>query len=79
MPFGSSGAYRDIPKLLRSDFALHYLRMNGIVSAANAYGKQSGQWMRFDDPASIVAKAHDVTTDLLGGMLMWEPPRRESP
>lgn len=69
---GSIGAYRDIPMLLRSGFALHYLRINGVISAAYAYDRPSGRWMSFDDPASVVAKAHYVMTHHLGGMMMWE-------
>lgn len=68
----SVGAYRDVPSLLKSGFALHDLRIDGAISAAYAYDAKSGTWMSFDDPASVAAKARYVTAHHLGGLMMWE-------
>lgn len=64
--------YRDVPSRLKSGFIIHYLRTNHFISATFAYDRRLGEWMSFDDPASVAAKAHYVTTHHLGGMMMWE-------
>jgi len=68
----SVGAYSDVPSVLNSGFAVHYLLIDGAISAAYAYDRKSGEWMSFDDPASVAAKGRYVTAHHLGGMMMWE-------
>ena len=66
------GAYRDVPRLLESGFRLHYVWTDHVISAAFAYDRRTGQWVSFEDPASVAAKADYVKRRDLGGMTMWQ-------
>lgn len=66
------GAYRDVPRLVKSGFVLHYVNINHAISAAYAYNATSATWMSLDDPDSVAAKAQYVTSHGLGGLMMWE-------
>jgi chitinase len=66
------GTYRAMPRLLESGFRLHYVWVDHVISAAFAYDRRTGQWISFEDPASVAAKARYVRSHGLGGMAMWQ-------
>ena len=68
----AGGTYRDVPQLLESGFRLHYVWADHVISAAFAYDRRTGQWISFEDPASVAAKARYVRSHDLGGMAMWQ-------
>lgn len=66
------GSYRAAQKLLESGFKPHYIRVDGRISAVFAFSPATRQWISYDDPASIAAKADYVVSRHLAGMMMWE-------
>lgn len=66
------GSDRVALRLLDTGFRPHQLLIGGTLSAVYAYSASSGEWMSYDNPASIAAKAHYVIARHLGGMMMWE-------
>jgi chitinase len=66
------GSYRAAQRLLGSGFAAHRQLIGGKLSAVYAYSASQHQWISYDDPDSIAAKADYVKARHLGGMMMWE-------
>ncbi|MEJ0005941.1 MAG: glycoside hydrolase family 18 protein [Steroidobacteraceae bacterium] len=66
------GTDRAVQKVLKSGFSLHYVRVNGKISAAYAYSKSGQQWISYENPTSLKAKAQYVLARHLAGMMMWE-------
>lgn len=58
--------------VLQSRFTQQYVRVNGKISAAYAYSASAHQWISYDNPASVRAKADYAVAKHLGGMMMWE-------
>jgi len=66
------GSYQVARKLLESGFTQHCLLVDNKISAVYAYNKLSWQWISYEDPSSITAKANYVLAMHLAGMMMWE-------
>jgi GH18 family chitinase len=66
------GSYRLAESLLKSGFTAHYVRVNGRLSAVYAYSPSGRQWLSYDDPELVAAKARYVVARHLAGMMMWE-------
>ena len=67
-----NGSYQVARKLPESGFTQHYLLVDNKISAVYAYNKLSRQWISYEDPLSIAAKANYVLSRHLAGMMMWE-------
>jgi chitinase len=66
------GTYRTAQRLLQSGFAAHRQMIGGKLSAVYAYSVALKQWISYDDPDSVAAKADYVMTRHLAGLMMWE-------
>ncbi|MGH8218027.1 MAG: glycoside hydrolase family 18 protein [Steroidobacteraceae bacterium] len=66
------GSDRVAQRLLKSGFTPHRLLIGGKLSAVYAHNAALRQWISYDDPASIAAKADYVMARHLAGMMMWE-------
>ncbi len=66
------GSYRAAQRLLESGFVPHRLLIGGKLSAVYAYNASLHQWISYENPDSVAAKAACVKATHLGGMMMWE-------
>jgi chitinase len=66
------GSYRTAQRLLHAGFTRQDIRINGEVSAVYAYSAAAKQWISYEDPSSVDAKARYVLARRLAGMGMWE-------
>jgi GH18 family chitinase len=66
------GSYSMAQHLLRTGFTPQYMRVDNEISAVYAYNPVAKQWISYEDPSSVTAKAHYVKTRHLAGMAMWE-------
>jgi GH18 family chitinase len=66
------GSYRAAQKLLKSGFKSHDVTVNGRLSAVYAFDPGTRQWISYENPATVTAKANYVICRHLAGMIMWE-------
>ena len=66
------GSDRIAAELLKSGFIRYAHMVGGELSAVYAFNAKSNQWISFEDPESVAAKAKFVRARNLGGMMMWE-------
>jgi chitinase len=66
------GSYRTAVHLMKSGFERQEIRVDGEISAVYAYNSATKQWISYEDPSSVDAKARYVRTRHLAGMQMWE-------
>lgn len=66
------GPYRLAQQLLARGFVSHETVIDGAVSAVHAYSASTHEWMSYESPRSVAAKAHYVIRRHLAGMMMWE-------
>lgn len=64
-------SYRSVQKYLDNGFTRHYVLVDGKDSAVYAFNRAKKQWITYEDPATIAAKAHYVIIKDLAGLMMW--------
>jgi chitinase len=66
------GSYRVARQLLESGFMPHRIVIDGRIGAVFAYDASTREWMSYENPQSVAAKARYVVSRHLAGMMMWE-------
>lgn len=64
-------SYRSVRKYLDKGFTQHYVLVDGKDSAVYAFNRAKKQWITYENPATIAAKAHYVLAKGLAGLMMW--------
>jgi len=64
-------SYRSVQKYLDNGFTQHYVLVDGKDSAVYAFNRAKKQWISYENPATIAAKAQYVIIKGLAGLMMW--------